>query len=326
MNLEYQSDSTFWNKIRYGIIRLFKKYPLVFVLLIIVLVVSFLAKNYFTSDNILNVLRQISVVGILACGMTIVIIGGGIDLAVGSIISFSGALVITFVASSGLFIGLVVAILGGGAMGLVSGLIITKIKGSLGEAFIITFGMQTVVAALALLYTGGIYQQAIDNPWFNNMGRGIMPIIIFIVIAVLMQFLLTKTQFGRNIYFVGGNIKAARLSGVNVSLIKPLVFMISGIMAGVAGVVLTARVGTASPTAGIGYELDAIAAVLVGGVSMDGGKGSILNTVLGVVILGVLANALNMLNISSYPQMMITGIVIVLAVSLDAFNRRREAR
>ena len=306
------------------VLKSFRAYPLAFVLLLIVIVVSFLADNYFSAENIFNVLRQISVIGILACGMTYVIIAGGIDLSVGAIISFCGALVINFVTSVGFIPALLITLSAGGVIGFISGFIITRIRGALGEAFMITFGMQTVVAAVALIYTGGIYQQAIDNVWFNNMGRGITPIIIFVVIAALMQFLLTKTRFGRNIYFIGGNIRAATLSGINVKLIRPLVFMISGVMAGAAGLLLTARVGTASPTAGIGYELDAIAAVLVGGVSMSGGKGSILNTVLGVVIMGVLGNALNMMNVSSYPQMIIKGVVIVLAVSLDVFNKRRE--
>jgi len=266
-------------------------------------------------------MRQISVIGILACGMTFVIISGGIDLSVGAIISFSGALIITMVKALNTVSGILITIFAGAAIGLISGLILTKIRGKLGESFMVTYGMQTVIAAIALIYTGGLYQSEADDALFAGIGRGFSPIIIFLSIVIIMQFLLTKTNFGRYLYFLGGNINTARLSGINIGLYKTLVFVISGLLASVAAIVLSSRVGTASPTAGVGYELDAIAAVVVGGVSISGGKGTILNTLLGVVIMGVLGNALNMLNISAYPQMIMKGIVIILAVSLDFLNK-----
>jgi ribose transport system permease protein len=305
---------------------LVRVYPVAIMLVLVIIIVSFFAENYFTMQNALNVLRQISVIGILSCGMAFVIISGGIDLSVGAILSFSGALIINNVKSFSTIPAILITLAAGAAIGLVSGFILSRIKGRLGESFIITFGMQTIIAAITLIYTGGIYQSGADERLFTNIGRGVSPIIFFIVVGALSQFFLIKTNFGRNIYFIGGNINTARLSGINVNFYRIAVFVLSGILAALAGIVLTSRVGTASPTAGLGYELDAIAAVVVGGVSITGGKGNMLNALLGVVILGVLSNSLNMLNISSYPQMIIKGIVIILAVTLDAWNRKREER
>ena len=295
-------------------------------LILVIIIASFFAENYFTLENFLNVLRQISVIGIVTCGMTFVIISGGIDLAVGSILSFSATLIIINVNKFGAIPAIIITIAAGAVIGLISGFIISKIKGRLGESFIITFGMLSIVAAITLIFTGGRYQYGGEEALYNIIGTGISPIIIFIVIGAVSQFILIKTQFGRNIYFVGGNINTARLSGINVSFYRIIVFVISGLLASIAGIVLTSRVGTASPTTGVGYELAAIAAVVVGGVSMSGGQGNILNAILGVFILGVLSNSLNIFNISAYPQMIIRGVVIVLAVTLDAQNKKREFR
>lgn len=314
-------ESSRANSLKSNLLVILKNYPVAIFLFLIVIVVSFFAENYFSAENFLNVMRQISVIGILSCGMTFVIISGGIDLSVGAIISFSGALIITMVKALNTVSGILITIFAGAAIGLISGLILTKIRGKLGESFMVTYGMQTVIAAIALIYTGGLYQSEADDALFAGIGRGFSPIIIFLSIVIIMQFLLTKTNFGRYLYFLGGNINTARLSGINIGLYKTLVFVISGLLASVAAIVLSSRVGTASPTAGVGYELDAIAAVVVGGVSISGGKGTILNTLLGVVIMGVLGNALNMLNISAYPQMIMKGIVIILAVSLDFLNK-----
>jgi ribose transport system permease protein len=312
------------NILKSNLLIILRNYPVAIFLFLIVIIVSFIAENYFSAENFLNVLRQISVIGILSCGMTFVIISGGIDLSVGAIISFTGALIITMVKAVNTISALLITIFAGAAIGLISGLIITKIRGKLGESFMVTYGMQTVIAAIALIYTGGLYQSEADDALFASIGRGLSPIIIFLSIIIIMQFLLTRTNFGRYLYFLGGNINTARLSGINIGLYKTLVFVISGLLASIAAIVLSSRVGTASPTAGIGYELDAIAAVVVGGVSITGGKGTILNTLIGVVIMGVLGNALNMLNISAYPQMMMKGVVIILAVSLDFVNKLKR--
>jgi ribose transport system permease protein len=312
--------------IKKNLMDIVRGYPVAIMLVLVIVLVSFFAENYFTVQNALNVLRQVSVIGILSCGMAFVIISGSIDLSVGAILSFSGALIINNVKSFGTVPAIFITLAAGAAIGLVSGFILSRIKGRLGESFIITFGMQTIIAAITLIYTGGLYQSGADEKLFTGIGRGLSPIIIFIVIGTLSQFFLIKTNFGRNIYFIGGNINTARLSGINVNFYRIAVFVLGGILASLAGIVLTSRVGTASPTAGLGYELDAIAAVVVGGVSISGGKGNMLNALLGVVILGVLSNSLNILNISSYPQMIIKGIVIILAVTLDAWNKKREER
>jgi len=318
-------SKVFLKNLKGSLLYVITNYPVAVVLLLIVIIVSFFADNYFTSENFLNVFRQISVIGILACGMTFVIIAGGIDLSVGAIISFAGALIINMTKTVSTVPGIIITVAAGIIIGMISGSIMARIKGRLGESFMITYGMQTVIAAVTLIYTGGIYQSGAKDFLFVNIGRGISPIIIFISITVIMQFLLTKTRFGRNVYFLGGNINVARLSGINIGFYRIIVFALNGALAAIAAIVLTSRVGTASPTAGIGYELDAIAAVVVGGVSMAGGQGNILNTLLGVIIMGVLGNALNMLNISSYPQMIMKGIIIIIAVSLDAANKRKGA-
>jgi len=299
-------------------------YGVALVLVIIIIIVSFISPSFFSVQNFQNILKQISVIGILSCGMTFVIIAGGIDLSVGSIISLAGVMVINFVQGYGVVPAIIFTLLVGTIIGLISGSVISKIKGRLGESFMITYGMQTVIAAIAFIYTGGIFQSGADYGLFSSIGKGMSPIIIYIIIVAIMQFILTKTIFGRIVYFLGGNVEATRLSGINVKLYRTIVFMISGLMAAISAVVLTSRVGAGSPSAGLGYELDAIAAVVVGGVSMKGGSGSLLNTVLGVIIMGVLGNALNILNVTAYPQMIIKGIIIILAVVLDAWNKSRK--
>ncbi len=299
-----------------------KNYAIAILILVIIIIVSFISPNFFTVRNMGNVLNQISVIGIVSCGMAIVIISGGIDLSVGSIVSLIGVLAINMAGRFGEIPAILIAMIIGTVIGGISGSIIAKINGKLGESFMVTFGGLTVIASIAFIYTGGIFQQGNDLHLFDQIGRGVWPIIIFISIVVIMQFLLTKTVFGRIIYFIGGNSEATRLSGINIRLYRTLVFMASGLMSAIAAIVLTSRVGAASPSAGLGYELDAIAAVVVGGVSLTGGRGSMLNALMGVILMGVLGNALNIMNVSSYPQMIIRGIIIIVAVSIDVWNKR----
>jgi ribose/xylose/arabinose/galactoside ABC-type transport system permease subunit len=186
--------------------------------------------------------------------------------------------------------------------------------------------MQSILSAVALILSGGTFKQGdIEDPVFMSMGTGIAPFAICIVIVLVVQFFLVKTQAGRIVYFIGKNEEAARLSGIRTKLHRILVFMLSGMMAALAAVVMVARVGSASPTAGSGYELNVIAAVVVGGVSLTGGSGNILNALLGVIVMGVLSNALNMMGISSYPQMVISGILIIIAVLADITIKKRMA-
>lgn len=305
------------NKISY----LLLDYGLLIALLFIIIVVSFISENFFSVNNMLNILRQVSVTGVMALGVSIVIIAGHMDLSIGSILSLSGVVVMTMVNDYRMDgLGVIMALGAGGIVGLINGVIIAAITGKkarTGESFIITYGMQTAIAAFTLLVTNGVYINGKGGGFHSQIGKGMWPIIIFVGLAVLFYLMMNKTPFGRTIYFIGNNEPAARMSGVNVKFYTVAIFVIAGFCAGLAGVILSSRVNAASSTAGNGMELDAIAAVVVGGTALTGGKGGIGRTVLGVVVLGVLQNALHILNVTTYPQMIIRGSIIVLAVLFD---------
>ncbi len=305
-----------------------RSYGVLIALIIIIIITSIIETNFFTIGNFINIIRQVSIIGIVACGMTFVIISGAFDLSVGSIVSLSGVVAISTINNGGgEALAIIYALLIGVSVGFVNGILISLINGKMGEAFIITYGTQTVVAALALFASGGLFVAGRIKPGiYKSIGKGIVPIVIFIVIAIGMQFILTKTKFGRQMCFIGGNIEAAKMSGIRVVANRTAYFMISGLLAGFAGIVLTSRVISSNPAGGMGFELDAIAAVVVGGTSLLGGNGSIVKTVLGAIILGVMRNALNVLNITAYPQMMVTGVIIILSVSLDILNRKAKEK
>lgn len=312
-----------WKNSRIG--RIFRSYGIMIVLIIIIIPVSIISANFFNVENLLNIVRQVSVVGIIAFGMTLVIIAGSIDLSVGAVVSLSGVVCMSVINLTGSdALAIVLALLAGALVGLINGLIISSIKGRVGEAFIITYGMQMAVAAIALIYSGGNFITGKTEGFHSIIGKGFGPIIIFASLAAVMQYILTKSTFGRVVYFIGGNSSATKMSGINVRKNTVVIFMIAGVLAALASLVLSSRVNAASPMSGKGYELDAIAAVVVGGTSMRGGKGSILNTVLGVIVIGVVGNALNIMNITSYPQMIIKGIIIIMAVILDVWNEKVE--
>ncbi len=315
-----QSVSLGYNPVRRLLITL-RSYVLVFALLVLIIIAAIIEPRFISFQNIRNVLNQVSVVGILACGMTFVIISGCIDLSVGSIISITGIVVIKMVKRFGDLPGMFIALALGAFFGFLIGLIISKINGRLGESFMITYGALTALAGFAMIVSGGLFLMNDTVGVFSRIGKGANPILIFLALIVLCQLFLSKTTFGRNIYFLGANPDSAKLSGINISNYRILIFTLSGLIAALAGIVLPSRVAAANPTAGIGYELDAIAAVVVGGISMKGGSGTFLNTLLGVIVIGVLGNALNILNVTSYPQMIIKGLVIASAVSLDIWNR-----
>jgi len=261
--------------------------------------------------------------------MTYAIIAGAFDLSVGSIVSLTGVIAITTINSgAGELAAIVYALLIGLAMGALNGILITAINGRMGEAFIVTYGMQVVAAALAMYASGGLFiaGRIPRGGFYRSLGQGVTPILIFLAIAAVMQFVLVKTRFGRQMCFIGGNIEAAKMSGIRVGLNRTAYFAISGLLSAIAGIVLTSRVISSNPSGGAGFETDAIVAVVVGGTSMAGGKGSVLRTILGTVTIGVLGNALNILNITAYPQMMVKGAIIVLAVALDAWNKQVKER
>ncbi len=310
------------------IIRLLRSYGILLVMMAIIIVTGIIEQNFFTLDNFLNILRQVSVIGIISCGMCFVIISGAFDLSVGSVASLAGVVAIITINNGGSeILALLLALLIGVGIGMLNGALISIINGGMGEAFIVTFGTMTVASSLAMIASNGLFIAGrIPDGFYKTIGQGFWPIIIFLAIAMVMQFVLTKTAFGRKLCFVGGNINAARMAGVRVKANRLAYFSISGMLAGLAGVILSSRVTSAAPAAGVGFELDAIAAVVVGGTSMAGGKGSIVKTVLGVIVIGVLGNALNILNITAYPQMMVKGAIIILAVILDSWNIRANEK
>lgn len=297
-------------------------------LLVLIGVVSFLSPNFFTADNLLNILRQTSVNAIMAVGMTLVILTAGIDLSVGSVLALCGALAATMVAME-LPIGLVIPLtLGAGALlGSISGLIIAKGKV---QAFIATLVTMTALRGVTMVYTEGRpistgFSDGADL--FAWLGTGYLlglpvPIWLMAIVFLLAWYLLNHTRLGRYIYALGGNESATRLSGINVDRVKLAVYGLCGMLSALAGLIVTSRLSSAQPTAGMGYELDAIAAVVLGGTSLMGGKGRIMGTLIGALIIGFLNNALNLLDVSSYYQMIAKASVILLAVMIDNKSNR----
>lgn len=298
------------------------------VLLVIIIITAVVEPSFFAFSNMLNVLRQVSIVGIVACGMTYCIIGGVFDLSVGSVVSLSGVVVILSInAGINEYLAVLLGLLVGMLVGVVNGVLISAINGRSGEAFIVTYGMQVVAAAIALFPSKGLFIAGRVNPgFFKSLGEGSMPIIIFLGVAAVLQFVLAKTKYGRQLCFIGSNMNAAEMSGIRVIPNRISHFVISGGLAGLAAVVLCSRVTSSNPTSGMNMEMDAIAAVVVGGTSMAGGSGSVLRTVIGAIVIGVMGNALNILGITAYHQQVVKGLLIIAAVGLDIWNKRIKSR
>ena len=306
-------------------------------LFLMCLVLTLLTDNFFTADNFWNVLRQISVNVCISVGMTLVILTAGIDLSVGSILAFCGAVTAGLlknginIPSLNLFIGftvlgaVVAGLVAGSAMGFVNGWAVTRFKV---PSFVATLAMLTMARGFTMLWTQGHPITGLGDT-FGFLGTGWllgipMPVWISGIIVIAAIILTNKTRFGRYIYAIGGNESAARLSGIPINKIKTWVYMLAGMLAAVGGVLVTARLDSAQPNAGISYELDAIAAVVIGGTSLSGGRGTILGTVLGAMIIGVLNNGLVLLNVSPFWQQVIKGVVILLAVIIDKSSRKEN--
>ncbi|MGL4681098.1 MAG: ribose ABC transporter permease [Plesiomonas shigelloides] len=286
-------------------------------------VVSFLNPNFFMLDNLLNILRQTSVNAIIAVGMTLVILTAGIDLSVGSVLALCGAVAATMVGLElPVYVVIPAALALGAALGGISGVIIAKGKV---QAFIATLVTMTLLRGATLVYTDGRpvstgFSDAADS--FAWLGTGYLfgipvPIWLMALVFIAAWYMLNHTRMGRYIYALGGNEAATRLSGINVDRVKIAVYALCGLLAALAGLIVTSRLSSAQPTAGTGYELDAIAAVVLGGTSLAGGKGRIMGTLIGALIIGFLNNALNLLDVSSYYQMIAKAVVILLAVLVD---------
>ncbi len=308
--------------------RIAREYGIYFAFAILVIALSFANKYFLTQSNISNVLLQTSINGVLAFGMTFVIITRGIDLSVGSVLALAGIVAASFATTSSIaavaggpypvFVALAVGILIGVAAGAILGVIVARFAV---PSFVATLGMLSAARGLTLIYAGGRPVPAL-TPQFRWIGNGDLfgipaPVIIFGVVFLLSWFVLSRTRFGRYVYAVGGNPRAAKTSGINVTRIRFAVYVICGALAGLAGMLLAARTGSALTQAGIGYELDAIAAVVIGGVSLSGGVGRVTGTLIGALIIGVMNNGLDLMGIESYYQQVLKGMLIVGAVMLD---------
>ncbi len=296
-----------------------RQFGTLFGLLALCVVLWILTPYFLTVSNLLNIAEQTAIIAIVATGMTFVIITAGIDLSVGSVLAFSGVVMAKLLlAGVPLPLALAVGVAVGFLSGTVNGLLITL--GRL-PPFIATLGMMSVARGAALLFTEGRPISGFSDTFrFLATGKllGVpMPVIVMLTVYAIAYFLLTRTKLGRYTYAIGGNEEATILSGVNVKLYKTLIYGICGGLSGLAAILLTARLNSAQPIAGMMYELDAIAATVIGGTSLMGGEGNVVGTLIGALIIGVLRNGLNLLSISSFTQQIVIGLVIIVAVLLD---------
>lgn len=305
------------------------KYIIFIFLIVFCAVLSVTTSGFLTEKNIINVLRQVSYNGVIAVGMTFVIITGNIDLSVGGVVGLAAIVACDF-AHPGeypLIVPILVALGIGALVGLVNGIGIAY--GHV-PAFIMTLGTNTILRGVIMLYNNGKpvldlseQYQAIGSGY---LGRIPIPVIILIAVLLLGWFILNKTRFGRHVLAVGGNEQAARVSGINTQLVKITVYIMSGLFSAIAGMIISARVNAGSPTLGTGYENDAIAAAVIGGTSMMGGQGSMIGTIGGILIIGVMNNGLDLLNVSSYYQQVAKGVIIIAAVLFDMLSKSRKSK
>ncbi|CIP41198.1 ABC transporter permease subunit [Streptococcus pneumoniae] len=288
-------------------------------------VITIINSNFLTANNLLNLLLQVTSNALIAFGMTFVILTGGIDLSVGSILALSSALTAGLLGSGmPVTLAILISLILGCILGMMNGLLISY--GKLAP-FIVTLATMTIFRGATLVYTNGnpITKGLSDTFLFQFLGQGYIvgipfPVIIMFIVFIVLYVLLHKTAFGKSVYAIGGNEKAAYISGVKLNKVKIIIYSISGIMASISGLIITSRLSSAQPTAGASYEMDAIAAVVLGGTSLSGGKGRILGTLIGALIIGVLNNGLNIIGVSAFWQQVVKGVVILIAVLIDRFK------
>lgn len=301
------------------------KFKSLFGLILLCLIISILTPRFLNVSNIMNVFTQVSVNAILAIGMSFVILTGGIDLSVGSTLAIAGAVSASIIkVTNNIFLSLVIALIIGAIIGLMNGAIVAKGKI---QAFIVTLATMTIFRGVTMVYTNGIPISGLSEKFMligNKKILGYIPVpaIMTIIILIIAWYILSQTRYGRYVYALGGNEDSARLSGINTDKVKSLVYVISGVTAALSGVITTSRVGSASPNAGLGFELDAIAAVVLGGTSLAGGEGTVVGTIIGAMIIGVLNNGLNLAGVSAYYQSIVKGLVILLAVLIDKKSKK----
>lgn len=306
-----------------------KKISTFLILAFVFLFFTVATDNFFAVKNMINILRQVAVLGILTAGMTFVIISGGMDLSVGSQLGLTGVLCAMFITEFQIndFVSVVLAVLTATAFGVITGLLIVSLNVS---AIVITLGMQTVIRGFAYIFSGGIPIYDIPEE-LVFIGQGYIgpipvPVIIMLVIVLIMGFILHKTYFGRYVYAIGGNVEAARLAGVQVNKILVALYAVSGFLSGIAGIILMGRVSSGAPTSGQGTEMEVITAVIIGGVSINGGKGNMVGAFFGALIIGILSNGLTIMNVGQYYQDVITGLVLILAVAFDTPIGREKVK
>lgn len=310
-----------------GFINIFRKnIGMILVLFIMCIVLSFLSPAFLSTNNFLSLFRQISNNIYIALGMALVIILGGINLSVGSIVAMSGIITVASVANAGLPVAAAIALglLSGVICGIISGLLIAVFDA---PAFIITLAMMNVARGISYLWTNARSIRIVDDT-FNVIGTGYvgvipLPVIYSVILIIIFSILLNKTCFGTYIYAIGGNREAARLSGVPIKKVTIIVYTISTAMAAFAGIVLAARMYSGQPSVGEGYEMDAITACVLGGISMSGGSGSISGMVFGALVIGVISNGLNLCNVSSYWQLVVKGIIVAIAIIFDQLKNKK---
>lgn len=300
---------------------------MLFVLVALFVVLSFLSPAFFKVGNFINILKQTSINGILAAGMACAILTGGFDMSVGSTVGLSGVIAALLAQGDYPIVVPIAAAIGTGLLvGVLNGVLVAYLNV---PAFVVTLGTQSIVRGLAYIISGGKPIFGVVDAYERIAGSklfGVIPMLVvyYIVITLIIGFVLQKTVYGRRMYMVGGNAQAARVSGINTRFIKMSAFAICGLMAGIAGMLSTARTVSGAPLTGEGYELDAIAACVIGGFSMDGGVGKWYGMIIGALILSVMGNGLDILGVSSYYQKILKGAIIIIIVLLDVRGKRRR--
>lgn len=297
---------------------------IVMVMLILGVILSLLSPYFLTKGNVTNLMKQVSILALLAAGQTVVILSGGIDLSVGSVLAFSAVIMGGMMESMAPVYAVIIGILMAGGIGAFNGLVISKAKI---PPFIVTLGMMGIARGMALVYTKGRSFQ-LTSDLLNFIGSGTIigipfPIILVAVVYVFLFFLLKRNVFGRNVYAIGDNEDAGKLAGINVDKHKIMIYLISGLCAGLAAMVMIGRLSSAPPNVGVQSELQAIAAVIIGGTSFTGGIGSVETTLIGALIMTMITNGLNILGVSSFWQQVFVGAIIILAVWLDKLKIRK---
>jgi ribose transport system permease protein len=304
------------------------KYNTLFIFVVLLIASSIASEAFFTERNIFNLLRQMAGIGIVSMGMLLVILTGGIDLSVGSMMALASVLSAHFLFSMPLSLSILLTILAGVALGSVSGFLVSNRRMA---PFVVTLAMMTIARGLAyiiskgapiLLPESGRSLRDFGSAYFLHVPE---PVILMFLVFITILLVLKYTAFGRLVIAIGSNETAVLLSGVRVWVYKFFVYSISGGLATLAGIISTSRTGVGSPIVGLGLELDAIAAVVIGGARLSGGKGTALNTLLGIFILGMIGNIMNLKNVPAYPQQVIKGLIIIFAVLLQGIERRSES-